>query len=135
MRRRKKKIITNQDAKADMTPMLDIIFILLIFFIVTTSFVKDDGFEVRKPDSHKSLNNSSKIIMIHIDENNTIFFNNRMIDIERLPAQIEYFLANNPTETILVRPHEETRHQQVVDILDQIRPFKNIKISIGIYKP
>ncbi len=135
MRRRKKKIETGQDAKADMTPMLDIIFILLIFFIVTTSFVKDDGFEVKKPDSHKSSDNSSTIIMIHIDDNNTIFFNNRMVDIERLPAQIEYFIANNPTKTVLVRPHEETKHQLVVNVLDQIKPFKNIEISIGIYKP
>ncbi len=86
---------------------------------------------VDKSSAKKSSDNSAITITIHIDESDLIYFNNRNIDIERLPAQIEYFIANNPTQTILVRVHNETRYQIVVDILDQIKPFKNIKIAIG----
>lgn len=135
MRRRKKPIPVNKDAKADMTPMLDIIFILLIFFIVTTSFVKEQGFLVDKSTAKKSSDNSAITITIHIDESDLIYFNNKIVDIERLPARIEFFIANHPTETILVRVHEETRYQVVVAILDQIKSFKNIKIAIGTYQP
>ncbi len=135
MRRRKRGVLEGKDAHVDMTPMLDIVFILLIFFIVTTSFVKDSGFLVGKSANQKSSNSSATNIMIHIDKNNVIYFNSRAVDIERLPAQIELFIANNPTKIILLRPHEETRYQLVVDVLDQIQPFKNIKIAIGTFKP
>lgn len=135
MRRRKMTKRLNKEASVDMTPMLDIIFILLIFFIVTTSFVKEKGFIVKKAEESQSSDNTSKIIAVHVDANNTVFFNNQIIDIDRLPARIEYFIANNPTDKILVRPNKNTNYQQVVDILDKIKPFKQLKISIGIYRP
>lgn len=135
MRRRKMAKRADKDASVDMTPMLDIIFILLIFFIVTTSFVKDRGFLVKKTEESQSSDNSSKIISVHIDEHNRIYFNNTLVDIERLPARIEYFTAKHPTEKILVRPHKNTNYQQVVDVLDQIKPFKKLQINIGIYRP
>jgi biopolymer transport protein ExbD len=135
MRRRKLLLRNEEDAHVDMTPMLDIIFIMLIFFIVTTSFVKESGFLVRNSETSKSTNNKSANIGIHIDENNIIYLNNKVVDIERLPARIEYFLANTPTDKILLRPHQETSYQKVVNVLDQIRTFKHLKISIGTYKP
>ena len=136
MRRRNKRSFVDKDARVDMTPMLDIIFIMLIFFIVTTSFVKDSGFLVDKEElvDSKSKGKSSNM-MIHIDENDMIFFNQRPVDIELLSAQIGSFKANHPTTKILVRPHEQTRYQKVVDVLDQIKPFKELIITIGIYKP
>ena len=135
MARRNKRIDENENAEVDMTPMLDIVFILLIFFIVTTSFVKEQGFLVEKVKATKSPASAQKSMTIHIDENDTIFFNNKMVDIERLPARIEYFTANNPTDRILFRPDKNTNYQKVVEVLDQIKPFSNLKISIGIYKP
>lgn len=124
-----------EEAGVDMTPMLDIIFILLIFFIVTTSFVKEKGFEVEKSKSNKATNSQSENIMIHVDENNIIYFNNKMVDIERLPARVEHFIANHATENIIFRPHEETNYQKIVEVLDQLDQFKRLKITMGIYKP
>ena len=134
MRRRKANLLPNRDADVDMTPMLDIVFILLIFFIVTTSFVKESGFIVDKSKNQKSTSNAANM-SIHIDDNDIIYFNNKPIDIELLSAQIEFFLAENATKSILLRPHEDTKYQKVVDILDKIKPFKSLKISIGTYKP
>lgn len=133
--RRNKKILEENDAHVDMTPMLDIVFILLIFFIVTTSFVKENGFLVKKSTANKSQNNSSKNIAIHIDENNIIYFNNTPVDLQRIPARVEYFLAENPTSVILLRPHKNTNYQQVVSVLDKLKPFKRITVSIGLYQP
>ena len=134
MRRRKRDILLQSESGVDMTPMLDIVFILLIFFIVTTSFVKESGFVVEKGDANKSTENRSENIMIHIDENNFLYFNNKAIDILRLPARVEYFLANHATSTIIFRPHKDTTYQQVVDVLDQLKQFKRIKITMGEYK-
>jgi len=136
MRRRNKRSFVDKDARVDMTPMLDIIFIMLIFFIVTTSFVKDSGFLVDKEELEKSKTaGKASNMMIHIDENDIIFFNQRPVDIELLSAQIGSFKANHPTTVILVRPHKETKYQKVVDVLDQIKPFKELTITIGTYKP
>ncbi|NQY65002.1 MAG: biopolymer transporter ExbD [Alteromonadaceae bacterium] len=134
MRRRKNKLLSNDDASVDMTPMLDIVFIMLIFFIVTTSFVKESGFIIDKPKSAKATTKAVNI-SIHIDQHNIIHFNNRPVDIELLSAQIEFFLAENATKNVLFRPHENTTYQSVVNVLDKIKPFKNLKISIGTYKP
>ena len=134
MRRRKMNLLSDDDASVDMTPMLDIVFIMLIFFIVTTSFVKESGFLIERSKSAKATTQAVNI-SIHVDQNDIIYFNNRAVDIELLSAQIEFFLAENATNTILFRPHEDTKYQKVVDILDKIKPFKKLKISIGTYKP
>jgi len=135
MRRRKSTFTEKDDLGVDMTPLLDIVFILLIFFILTTSFVKEMGFVVGKSSAKKSPNSVSTTISIHIDKNNIVYFNNKAVDIIRLPARIEYFIANNSSQNVLLRPHEETTYQTVVEVLDQIKPFSQLKISIGIYKP
>ncbi|GLX79881.1 biopolymer transporter ExbD [Thalassotalea insulae] len=135
MRRRKQPHIVEKDAGVDMTPMLDIVFILLIFFIVTTSFVKESGFLVKKSESSKASKAKSDNIMIHIDENNIIYFNTKPVDIERLPARVEYFLANHPAKNIIFRPHENTNYQKVVEVLDELKQFDKLKITMGLYKP
>ena len=66
---KRSRIYDEQKAEADMTPMLDIVFILLIFFIVTTSFVKEKGFLINKPDAGKSNLSNTPILLIRINEN------------------------------------------------------------------
>jgi len=73
MRRRNMPIRDEEEAHVDMTPMLDIIFIMLIFFIVTTSFVKENAFAVKKSVDNASANKKSNNIGIHIDEHDIIY--------------------------------------------------------------
>ena len=131
---RKHRKVSQSESDVDMTPMLDIVFIMLIFFIVTTSFVKEQGFIVGKSAASKAAE-KSPTIMIHVDKNGIIYMNNRAVDLALLSAQIEVFTANHPTKVIIFRPHEETKYQQVVNILDKLKPFKGLNVSIGIYKP
>ena len=114
-----------------MTPMLDIVFILLIFFIVTTSFVKEEGFLINKPDGGKNNINNQPILLISINANGVVSLNNRMTDIERLPANIENFLATNNVSTAVVIPHYDTNYDKVVKVMDQISMVGNLTISIG----
>jgi biopolymer transport protein ExbD len=127
---RKNRLYEDQQAEADMTPMLDIVFILLIFFIVTTSFVKEEGFLVSKPDGGKS-NNNDPILLIRINDNGIVSLNNRITDIERLPANIENFLATNTVTTAVVIPSYDTNYDKVVKVIDQINIVGGLSISIG----
>lgn len=120
-----------EQSEVDMTPMLDIVFIMLIFFIVTTSFVKEEGILVNRPEASKSPKSNDPIILVKINETGLITFNGKLVDIERLPARIENFLAKSQTQSAVVIPSYETSHEDVVKVLDQIRSFTQLTISIG----
>ncbi|WP_440876096.1 ExbD/TolR family protein [Thalassotalea sp. PLHSN55] len=132
---KKRKLYQENNSEVDMTPMLDIVFILLIFFIVTTSFVREQGLLVNKPQTNKSSDNTSQNITIHINENNTVFFNNKAVDVSRIPARIENFLANQVTENVVLSPHVDTNYNKVVEVLDQIKLFSDLTVSMGTYSP
>jgi len=120
-----------KEAEVDMTPMLDIVFILLIFFIVTTSFVKEEGILVNRPTANTLSENKSPVLMVNISESGLITLNGKQVDIERLPARIAHFLAKNETLSAVVIPNENTLHNVVVNVLDQIKIFPELTISIG----
>jgi biopolymer transport protein ExbD len=128
---RKNRLYEDQKAEADMTPMLDIVFILLIFFIVTTSFVKEQGFLVNRPDAGKANNENNPILLIRINDNGIVSLNNRITDIERLPANIENFLATNAVTTAVVIPSYDTNYEKVVKVIDQINMVGGLTVSIG----
>jgi biopolymer transport protein ExbD len=128
---RKNRLYEDQKAEADMTPMLDIVFILLIFFIVTTSFVKEQGFLVNRPDAGKANNENNPILLIRINDNGVVSLNNRITDIERLPANIENFLATNQVTTAVVIPSYDTNYDKVVKVIDQINIVGGLTVSIG----
>jgi biopolymer transport protein ExbD len=128
---RKNRLYEDQKAEADMTPMLDIVFILLIFFIVTTSFVKEQGFLVNRPEAGKANNEDKPILLIRINDNGIVSLNNRITDIERLPANIENFLATNQVTTAVVVPSYDTDYDKVVKVIDQINIVYGLTVSIG----
>ena len=128
---RRNRIYEDQKAEPDMTPMLDIVFILLIFFIVTTSFVKEKGFLVNIPDGGNSNYENKPILLIRINNNGIVSLNNRITDIERLPANIENFLATNVVSTAVVIPEYDTNYDKVVKVIDQINMVGGLTVSIG----
>ena len=128
---RKKLRAESNNAEADMTPMLDIVFILLIFFIVTTSFVKEEGLMVNRPKLNKSQNNSAPAMLIRITDNGSVTFNGEHVDIERVPARIENFIATNNSNSVIVIPDFNTRHEDVVNVIDSVKSFNQLTVSIG----
>lgn len=131
---KKKHARVEEDASIDMTPMLDIVFIMLIFFIVTTSFVKEKGLEVNRPDNANKSNAESKTVSILVDERGMIYMNNRLIDSERVTANIQSFLAENNTDAAVVKAHPKTEHGVVVKVLDQAAEAGLNKLSVVIDK-
>jgi biopolymer transport protein ExbD len=128
---RKNRLYEDQKAEADMTPMLDIVFILLIFFIVTTSFVKEQGFLVNKPDGGNPNQNNNPMLLIRVKENGLVTLNGRITDIERLPANIENYLATNSVSAAVVIPHANTNYDSVVKFIDHITMVGGLTVSIG----
>lgn len=120
-----------EDASIDMTPMLDIVFIMLIFFIVTTSFVKEAGIEVNKPDASNATKQKSANIFIAINENGDVWMDKREVDVERVRANIERMLAEQPTEVVIIQADEKAEHGKVVEVMDQVKAAGISRISVA----
>jgi len=122
-----------EEADIDMTPMLDIVFIMLIFFIVTTSFAKEKALEVQRPkDQQQQTNNKSNAVSILIDETGQIFMNNRLVDIERVNANIQNYLAEVETDIAVVKAAKGAPHGIVVRVLDQAAEAGISTLSVAV---
>lgn len=128
--KRKKHTSGDDEAQIDMTPMLDIVFIMLIFFIVTTSFVKEKGLDVNRPKDNSESNQPSKSLSIRIDETGEIQMNGRPVDIRRVVANTQTFLAENNTDSAAIQAMEGTEHGVVVEVMNQVKVAGIEKISV-----
>ena len=123
-----------EEAEVNMTPMLDIVFIMLIFFIVTASFVKETGLDANKPpDSNQPPEDpDKKNCLIRIDNNNNIFFGVRRIDVSSIRPNIEQCRAKNPEATVVIQPGPDTHTGYIVRAYDEARKVsRDIPVSLA----
>lgn len=113
----------DDDTDVDMTPMLDIVFIMLIFFIVTTSFTKEDGIVLDRPTNQPDQPDPPKTrpILIAINDNSEISMGGRLIDINAVRANVETARAKKPNALVVVQAHESAKIDAVVRSVDQAR--------------
>jgi biopolymer transport protein ExbD len=131
MRRRKK---VDDDAKADMTPMLDVVFILLIFFIVTSTFLSEVGFDLTPPPPSPDANPPKvKSVNIYVDDANFITVDGRSVDISAVRANIERKKAENPETSVSVLSHPDAQNKYVLHVVDQAKlaNIANVNVSVA----
>ncbi|MAF58742.1 biopolymer transporter ExbD [Ponticaulis sp.] len=108
-------------AEADLTPMLDIVFILLIFFIVTATFIQEKAIDMTPPPPSNSTEISGEALIVRIDENDLIRVGGRLTDVEGIRARVERAIAENPDISVIVQAHPQARNQLVIHSVDQSR--------------
>ncbi|RLA26868.1 MAG: biopolymer transporter ExbD [Gammaproteobacteria bacterium] len=119
MRRRRR---SESEAEINVTPLLDIVFIMLIFFIVTTSFVHEIGVEMnRSANEPLTTEEESEIILIRIDNDGQIYIRNRQTDIRLVHANIESSLASMPDAAVVVAAARNSDAGLLVKVVDQAR--------------
>ena len=121
MPRRANRTNTEHNVEIDMTPMLDIVFIMLIFFIVTTSFVKESGIEVNRPSAQTSEQKEQGNIIIGIKANGEIWIDKREVDIRAVRANVARLHAENPLGSVIIAADRDTRTYDLVQVMDQVR--------------
>jgi biopolymer transport protein ExbD len=121
MRRRPKH--KDDQAEVNMTPMLDIVFILLIFFIVTATFLTEHGMDMRPPPPNEEdqPNEPNDVILIQVDEDENVFVNQVRTDVDRVLAAINRFRAESPGSAALIEAHYEADHGVIVQIWDEMK--------------
>jgi len=120
--------------EVDLTPMLDVVFIMLIFFIVTASFVNEIGIDVNSPDPNQNVKDADKkSIVIQITSRDRIQIRNRDIDYRAVRANIERLHAESPDAPVVVQPHPESRTDITIHVMDAAREagIYNVSIAAG----
>jgi biopolymer transport protein ExbD len=105
----------------NMAPLIDMVFILLIFFLVTTSFVKETGIEVNRPTAATAVSNEKTTILIGIDAKNSIYIANREVDVRAVRANVERALAENPEGSVVVVADRASATGTAIQVMDGCR--------------
>ena len=120
--RRRRAIIGEETEEIDLTPMLDVVFIMLIFFIVTATFVKEIGLDVNSPDKNQNVKDADKqSIVVQITNRDRIRIRGRDIDFRAVRANIERLHAENPDAPVVVQPHPDSTTETMIHVMDSAR--------------
>lgn len=134
---RKKTLSSNFDddkAEVDLTPMLDVVFIMLIFFIVTASFLKESTIPVNQPDGKSDpLTVTPSSLVINIDAVGQVEIENRRVDVRSIRALVSQFVAENPDASTLIRAHEQASAEKYVAVVDQIQQVPGSRFVLMTY--
>ena len=121
----------DEEAEINITPMLDVVFIMLIFFIVTATFVKESGIDVNRPDATTATKQEKANILIAISANNTIWLDRRQIDIRSVRPNIERLHAENPQGTVVIQADKESKTETLISVMDASRLAGVFNIAIA----
>ena len=127
------KMLQEHDEKEeiDMTPMLDVVFILLIFFIVTASFVKEAGIDVNRPEAATAIKKERANILVAISDKGDIWINKRKVDIRSVQANIERLKAENPQGTVVIQADQKSTTDTLIKVMDSARAAGVFDVSIA----
>ncbi len=109
------------ETELDMTPLLDIVFIMLIFFIVTTSFVKESGVEVASPEAETAAEQPHSNIFIAITANGEVWLDRRPVDLRSVRAIVARLHADDPESAVIIQADAITPTHLLVEVMDQVR--------------
>jgi len=129
--RRTNKAAAEDEAQIDLTPMLDVVFIMLIFFIVTASFIKEAGIEVSRPEASTSQPKENVNILVAISATNEIWMDKRRIDVRSVRANIERLHAENPKGAVVIQADNQSNTETVAAVLDAAREAGVFDVSLA----
>ena len=134
MRRRQNR--RKSESEVNLTPMLDVVFIMLIFFIVTASFVKESGIEISRPGASTAVRKEKGNILIAISANDQIWMNRRQVDPRAMRANIERMHAENPQGSVVIQADKAAKTGFLVQVMDAARQagVKDISLAADIVK-
>ena len=128
-------VAAEDETQVDITPMLDVVFIMLIFFIVTSTFVKESGVDVTRPDAETAVKTDALTIQIGITANNQIWFDKRLVDKRAVRANVEKGLAESPGAAVIIVADAFSNTEALIDVMDQARLAGAQSISVATDEP
>ena len=120
-----------EENEINITPMLDVVFIMLIFFIVTASFVKEAGIDVNRPDAQTAVAQEKANILVAITETGEIWIDRRRVDPRAVRAIIERLHAENPQGTVVIQADKKSTTEVLIQVMDSARQAGVYNVAIA----
>jgi len=131
MRRKRMLAAEEEDNEINLTPMLDVVFIMLIFFIVTASFIKEAGIQVERPDAPTAERQEDAAILIAISPNDEIWIDRKETDPRAVRGVIERLHAENPKGSIVIQADEESTNEMLVIVMEAAKQAGVVNVAIA----
>lgn len=131
----RRHIPAQEETELDMTPMLDIVFIMLIFFIVTTSFVKESGVTVNTPQATTASQQKNTNIFIAIAASGDVWIDRRPVDLRAVRTIVARLHADNPEGSVIIQADADAATGTLVEVMDQVRLAGVEAIAIAAHQP
>jgi biopolymer transport protein ExbD len=120
-----------EESEINITPMLDVVFIMLIFFIVTATFIKEAGIDVNRPDAQTAVKQEKANILIAIGPNDDIWIDRRQVDIRSVRPNIERLHAENPQGSVVIQADKESKTDTLIQVMDASRQAGVYNVAIA----
>ncbi len=133
----KRQRVVNESAGDDIniTPLMDIVFIMLIFFIVTSTFVKEPGVEINRPEAQTAKQRKLAAILVAITGDNEIWINKDEVPLEAVRINVEKLKAENPKGTAVIQVDRNANSRYLVEVVNQIRAAGVDDIAVSTEDP
>ena len=119
----------------NIAPLIDMVFILLIFFLVTTSFVKETGVDISRPTASTAVAKTKSTILIGITQDNTIHLDRREIDVRAVRSGVERAMAENPEACVVIVADKESKTGIVISVMDACKLAGAENVAIAASQP
>ncbi|HJP51759.1 MAG TPA: biopolymer transporter ExbD [Pseudomonadales bacterium] len=128
MRRRAAK---EEEKVADLTPMLDVVFIMLIFFIVTATFIKESGAEIDRPDTKTAEAKKTVSLLVGVSSDSSVWIDKKRVDIRNVRPMMERLHAENPKGGLVIQADSESKVEKVLTIMEAARNLGITQVAIA----
>jgi biopolymer transport protein ExbD len=123
-----------QTLELNIAPLIDMVFILLIFFLVTTSFVRETGVDITRPTANTAVSTAPNTILIGVTRKGTVHLDRREIDVRAVRANVERAMAENPEAAVVIVADKDSTTGLLIDVMDacKLAGAENVAIAAGL---
>ena len=116
-----KKARTDNPTDVDVSPLIDMVFILLIFFMVTTTFVKDMKLDINRPSASSASKSDSKVVRVYIDNTGEVYIDNQPVKVWAIQSKVRDMLKTSTDKSVLVITDDSIPVNKLIDVVDECR--------------
>jgi len=116
-----KKTRTDNPTDVDVSPLIDMVFILLIFFMVTTTFVKDMKLDINRPSASSASKSDSKVVRVYIDNTGEVYINNQPVKVWAIQSKVRDMLKTATDKSVLIITDDSIPVNKLIDVVDECR--------------
>jgi len=119
----------------NLTPLIDVLFILIIFFTVSSTFLEQPGIELKLPEAESSQSHTAQKVIVYVDNSENLFLNDDPVDIEDVAEAVEALISSQTDKSVVLHADEDVSHGIIIKIMDLLRKRGIYKIVISTSKP